>query len=121
VSSGNCRDAHAWLTHPSHLATESIHDPAQSWNALTVGASTEKVHITEADAGDYVPIAQTGSLSPFSSTSVPWMRKGAPWKPDVVFEGGNAGRDGEFASTFASLSLLTTYHEPLIRSFTQKK
>jgi hypothetical protein len=118
VSSGNCEDPGAWLTHPQHLATESIHDPAQSWNALTVGASTHKIHITEADAGDYQPIAAPGSLSPFSSSSASWIRRGAPWKPDVVFEGGNAGRDGDFASIFPSLSLLTTYYEPLQRSFT---
>ena len=118
VSSGNCEDANAWLTHPAHLATESIHDPAQSWNALTVGACTHKTQITEEDAEDYQPIASLGSLSPFSSTSVTWVRRGAPWKPDVVFEGGNAGRDGDFASSFASLSLLTTYYEPLLRSFT---
>ena len=118
VSSGNCQDAHAWLTHPAHLATESIHDPAQSWNALTVGASTHKFHITEPDAQDYQPLAAPGSISPFSSTSVSWVRRGAPWKPDVVIEGGNAGSDGQFASSFASLSLLTTYYETLLRSFT---
>jgi hypothetical protein len=118
VSSGNCQDSQAWLTHPAHLATESIHDPAQSWNALTVGASTHKIHITEADAQHYQPIAVAGSLSPFSSSSATWRRRGTPWKPDVVFEGGNAGRDGNFASNFASLSLLTTYYEPLLRDFT---
>src|ERR1700733_1287184 len=118
VSSGNCQDPTAWLTHPAHLSTESIHDPAQSWNALTVGACTHKTHITEADAQDYQPIAESGSLSPFSSSSVSWSRRGTPWKPDVVFEGGNAGRDGDFASNFASLSLLTTFYEPLVRDFT---
>lgn len=118
VSSGNCDDSAAWLTHPTHLATESIHDPAQSWNALTVGASTHKIQITEADAGHYQPIAASGSLSPFSSSSASWVRRGTPWKPDVVFEGGNAGRDGNFSSNFASLSLLTTYYDPQVRSFT---
>jgi len=61
MSSGNCSDPQAWLTHPTHLAIESIHDSAQSWNALTVGASTEKIHITEADAGDYQPVASPGA------------------------------------------------------------
>jgi hypothetical protein len=118
VSSGNCQDSRSWLTHPAHLSTESIHDPAQSWNALTVGASTNKIHITEDDTEDFQPIAMPGSLSPFSSSSASWVRRGIPWKPDIVFEGGNAGTDGTFASNFASLSLLTTYREPLIRSFT---
>jgi Subtilase family len=117
VASGNCKDEQAWLTHPTHLQTESIHDPAQSWNALTVGACTDKVHINEVDAAHYQPIASAGSLSPYTSTSVTWVRKGAPWKPDVVFEGGNVGRDGNFPSSFASLSLLTTHHLPQQRLF----
>jgi hypothetical protein len=118
VSAGNCNDTTAWLTHPVHLETESIHDPAQSWNAITVGACTDKVLIAEADAADYQPIALAGSLSPFTSTSFTWPQKGAPWKPDVVIEGGNAARDGAFASEMASLSLLTTHHLPQERLLT---
>lgn len=118
VSAGNCRDPDAWLKHPDHLATEGIQDPAQAWNALTVGAFTEKVNITEPDAFDYQPIARSGSLSPFSSTSGSWTNPHLPWKPDVVFEGGNAGKDGAFASSFPSLSLLTSYYLPQQRLFT---
>lgn len=118
VSAGNCSDSNAWLTHPNHLATESIHDPGQSWNAITVGACTEKVHITDDGAEDYQPIALPGSLSPFTSTSSTWKLKGCPWKPDVVIEGGNAARDGQFASEMASLSLLTTHYLPQERLLT---
>jgi Subtilase family len=118
VSAGNCSDPNAWLTHPVHLETESIHDPAQSWNALTVGASTEKVQINDQDAEHYQPIALPGSLSPFTSTSFTWQQKGPPWKPDVVLEGGNAASDGGFASEMASLSLLTTHHLPQQRLLT---
>lgn len=118
VSAGNCSDPNAWLTHPVHLETESIHDPAQSWNALTVGAYTDKVLITDWGAEHYEPIALPGSLSPFTSTSFTWPPKGTPWKPDVVLEGGNAARDGAFASEMASLSLLTTHHLPQERLLT---
>jgi len=118
VSAGNCSDSAAWLTHPVHLETESIHDPAQSWNAITVGACTEKVQIDDEDAEDYQPIALPGSLSPFTSTSFTWQRKGSPWKPDVVLEGGNAAGDGAFASEMASLSLLTTHYLPQDRLLT---
>ena len=118
VSAGNCHDSSHWLHHPNHLATELIHDPAQAWNALTVGSCTHKINITEQDAIDYQPIARRGSLSPFTTTSATWERKYGPWKPDVVFEGGNAGRDGQFVSEFASLSLLTTHHRPQQRLFT---
>lgn len=112
VSAGNTQDDAQWLHHPTHLATELIHDPAQSWNALTIGAYTEKANITEPDALNYQPCALPGSLSPFTSTSTTWERKNPPWKPDVVFEGGNAGKDGNLTSTFASLSILTTHHLP---------
>jgi Subtilase family len=118
VSAGNCHNPTQWLDHPHHLATELIQDPAQSWNALTVGACTKMINITEPDALEYQPIARSGSLSPFTTTSATWERKSGPWKPDVVFEGGNAGKDGQFASEFASLSLLTTHHLPQNRLFT---
>jgi hypothetical protein len=118
VSAGNSHEPTHWLNHPDHLSTELIHDPGQSWNALTVGACTDKVTITEPSAISYQPIARRGSLSPFTTSSATWERKPWPWKPDVVFEGGNAGKDGSFTSEFASLSLLTTHHLPQQRSLT---
>jgi hypothetical protein len=118
VSAGNCSNSASWLGHPNHLATELIHDPAQAWNAVTIGAFTEKVNITELDAIDYQPIARRGSLSPSTTTSATWERRSWPWKPDVVFEGGNAGKDGQFCSELPSLSVLTTHHLPQERLFT---
>jgi hypothetical protein len=64
-----------------------IHDPAQAWNALTVGACTHKITINEAGTEYCVPVAKSGSLSPHSSTSLVWMNTQWPYKPDVVFEG----------------------------------
>ena len=72
---------------------EPIEDPAQAWNALTVGAYTE---LTDLDPGEpgydgYTPLAPHGELSPYSRTSVAcsplW-----PAKPDVLLEGGNVAR-----------------------------
>lgn len=117
ISAGNNRNEGAWLDYPSSLATDAIHDPGQSWNALTVGAYTQRCQITEPDAANYQPIAAAGSISPFSTTSVSWGRQW-PWKPDVVLEGGNAGKDGAFASTFASLSLIAPHYRPLERLLT---
>ncbi|CTP93023.1 hypothetical protein XTPLMG730_3711 [Xanthomonas translucens pv. phlei] len=94
----------------------SIEDPAQSWNSLTVGAITEKYEITEDQMRHYFPMAPAGGLSPFCSTSAGWNRE-FPFKPDVVFEGGNLASDGDFVSRADSLSLLTTYHLPLQRTF----
>lgn len=110
VSGGNINPIPANTYHSLNSDT-GIEDPAQSWNALTVGAVTHKVVITETYAGAYHPVASGGQLSPFSTTSNSWERT-LPFKPDVVFEGGNMGNDGTLASRFDSLSLLTTSHRP---------
>ena len=117
LAAGNIRDANDWEEYPNSNSTDSIHDPAQAWNALTVGAMTELTAITEPDADDYNPIAKSGGLSPFSTTSQMWQPHW-PLKPDVVFEGGNAALDSISAVTMPSLSLLTTNFEPNNRLFT---
>jgi hypothetical protein len=103
--------------YPALNSTTSVEDPAQAWNALTVGALTHKTQIVEADTQAYTPVASSGQLSPYSSTSRVW-RHDTPFKPDVVFEGGNQGEDGLLVSSFDSLSLLTTHYQPVQRYFT---
>lgn len=120
VSAGNVMDNRAWANCPTSNSSDSVHDPAQAWNALTVGACTDLVHITEPDTGAYRCIAPSGGLSPFSTTSVIWESHW-PIKPDVLFEGGNAANDGTGAISFPSLSLLTTSHRPTERLFTTAK
>jgi hypothetical protein len=117
ISGGNIDDPDGWMKYPQSNATDSIHDPGQAWNALTVGAFTELVNITEADAMHYQPIAPQGALSPFSTTSRTWGREW-PLKPDVVFEGGNAGKTALGAAWMPSLSLLTVHHRPQERLLT---
>ena len=117
VCAGNVSDPNAWSDYPDSNDTDGVHDPAQAWNALTVGAFTDIVRITEPDAGGYAPIAPEGGLSPFSTTSLTWERHW-PLKPDVVFEGGNAARDHWGAVSLPSLSLLTTHYLPANRLFT---
>ena len=114
LSAGNISDPSLWAEYPNSNTTESIHDPAQAWNALTVGAMTDLCQITEDVSEDYKPIAPDGGLSPFSTTSQTWQAHW-PLKPDVVFEGGNAAHDGLGAVTMPSLSLLTTNYEPTTR------
>lgn len=111
VAGGNIRENQAWLDYPASNSSDAIHDPGQAWNILTVGAFTEKVHITEVDTAGYSPVAPAEGLSPFSTTSMTWDK---PWplKPDVVMEGGNAAIDSLGAWPMQSLSLLTTSHEP---------
>ena len=117
LSAGNVQDQRAWLAYPDSNDSDSVHDPAQAWNALTVGAFTELARITDADAGDYEPIAPRGGLSPFSTTSLIW-EKHWPLKPDVVLEGGNAAKDALSAVWTDCLSLLTTHHRLAERIFT---
>ncbi len=117
LSSGNVDDPNAWLQYPYSNSTDGIHDPGQAWNALTVGASTELVQITEPDANDYQPIASAAELSPFSTTSNTWQPDW-PLKPDMVFEGGNAAQNAAGAVLMPSLSLLTTNADTADRLFT---
>lgn len=117
VSAGNIDDSGAWANYPNSNTTDGIHDPGQAWNVLTVGAGTELVHITEPDTQGYQPIAPSGGLSPFSTTSQTW-KSHWPLKPDVVFEGGNAAKDDISAVWMPSLSLLTTHANPSERLFT---
>jgi len=117
LSAGNIDDRGHWAQYPASLSVNQIHDPGQAWNALTVGAFTKKVTITEAGAGHFNSIAPDGALSPFTTTSSLWADRAWPLKPDVVFEGGNAGSDGIVTDNFASLELLTTNNRPLTRLF----
>ena len=117
VAAGNVVDNNAWAEYPQSNDTDGIHDPAQAWNALTVGAYTDLVRITEPDTSDYVPVAPEGGLSPFSTTSLIWQD---PWplKPDIVLEGGNVAKNSLGPVDISSLSLLTTHYQPVDRSFT---
>ena len=116
LSAGNTKDD-SWVQYPVSNDSDGIHDPGQSWNALTVGAYTDLVQVTEQDAVDHVPMAPRGALSPFSTTSVIWQDRW-PLKPDVVLEGGNLALSGANAWSMHSLSLLTSYHRPNERLFT---
>lgn len=116
LSAGNTERVH-WAAYPHSVSFNQIHDPGQAWNALTVGAFTQKVAITEPHAARFAPVAQANALSPFTTSSSFWNERAWPLKPDVVFEGGNAGTDGVVTDTFGSLELLTTNNRPLTRLF----
>jgi hypothetical protein len=114
LSGGNTIDNSAWSAYPDSLSTNLIHDPGQAWNAITVGAFTEKV---ETEDNTIVPVAAFGDLSPFTTTSMTW-NKAWPLKPDVVFEGGNLGKDALGPIGMPSLNLLTTHHKHTEKLFT---
>jgi hypothetical protein len=114
LAAGNTSEIHALSTYPESLSTNLIHDPGQAWNALTVGAFTEKI---ETGDKNYEPVAPVGGLSPYTTTSATWEKSAWPLKPDVVFEGGNAGKDKFGATGMSSLDLLTTHHKPAEKLF----
>lgn len=118
ISAGNNGSREDWHRHPVHLATEEIQDPGQAWNALTVGAFTQKWDIDEDFFEGWQPVAPRGDLSPLTTTSCAWSTTW-PVKPDVVFEGGNAAMDATQtqSDTIDSLALLTTHSHPETRLF----
>ena len=95
--------------------TDGIHDPAQAWNALTVGGYTEKLTIDAATWPGWQPLAGRGDLAPCSCTSTTWGKW--PIKPDIVMEAGNMGRNPAVADPDYpdDLQLLTTAHNFLIQ------
>ena len=105
---------HNYLDRCDALDNE-VESPAQSWNAITVGAYTEKIDLPAGDPT--TPLAPSGDLSP-SSRTASWSSHW-PLKPDIVFEGGNWA-----VSAFPPpmrhipLSLLSTSHDYPLRSFT---
>jgi hypothetical protein len=96
LSAGNVMP-NTGYSHPDRNHLEVIEDPGQAWNALTVGAYTERTVIAEREYAGYSPIAPGGHLAPASRTSLAWIeasRQGPPpFKPDFVCEGGNWARE----------------------------
>lgn len=117
VAAGN-KPLPATANYFAECVATGAHDPAQSWNALSVGAFTERFEIDDPDFDGWKALAPPGDLSPTSSTSVVWEPRW-PIKPDLVMEGGNAAISALNEIDFSeSLSLLTTYYLPHIRQFT---
>ena len=91
--------------------TSPIEDPAQAWNALTVGAYTEFAKTPQHPKyTGWFPLAQPGELSPHSRTSVLFDQRRWPIKPDICMEGGNvlSNGAGDFDERHSSMSLRST-------------
>jgi len=115
---GNVRNDD-WSDYPDRNDVDQVHDPAQAWNALTVGAFTDKVVFDACTYPDWTLLAPRGGLSPSSTTSLAWDNQW-PNKPDIVLEGGNAIRAPitDDVETPDSLRLLTTDRNPSHRVLT---
>lgn len=110
VSGGNIDDNKTWSAYPDGNATVTVHNPAQSWNVITVGAYTNKHTIDDDTISSPQLVAPAWGISPFSSTSSLWDNEW-PIKPEVVFEGGNLLQSEDHSSPFVrhpDLEILTT-------------
>lgn len=117
LAAGNIRDPIIAAEYPDTNDLAEAENPCQAWNALVVGAYTDRINITDPDYLDWEAVAPAGELSPASRTSNVWDRQW-PIRPDVVFEGGNFAHDGiNPAVAIDDLQLLTTHYRPNQRLF----
>lgn len=84
-----------------------IHDPAQSINALTIGAYTEKSELHIQDYKEFEVVAPCQGLSPYSSTN----NLNHCIKPEVLFEGGNLMYNEQSLTDDPLISEITTNKE----------
>jgi hypothetical protein len=110
LSAGNLRGDLVRDDYPSLNEQEGIEDPSQAWNALTVGAYTDKAHIASEEFSGLTPVAPKGLLCPTSRTTMVWESNDWPYKPDIVLEGGNTAGAEQGGAVFyiEDLALLTT-------------
>lgn len=95
--------------YPDINSIEVVQNPAQSWNAVTVGGYAGKIEIDEEGYRGFQALAPKEGLSPYSTTSLTWSRIW-PVKPDVLFDAGNVATNGTDYTACDDLSLLTTGH-----------
>ena len=121
--SGEKQDNQASADHPKRLmliaagnvqggpreqveAHQSLEDPAQSWNAITVGGYTAKEAIP-ADPPGLSPLVPANHKSPFSRGSLNLPSDLTPIKPEVLFEAGNMLVDAtDYCGGHPAVSLL---------------
>jgi len=115
VSGGNV-DINTPDEYPNKNDYESVHDPAQAFNAVTVGAYTEMDRFDNVKFPDSKILAPKGGMSPSNSTSVIW-EKGWAVKPDIVMEGGNLLNQRNTVLDVDSLRLLTTNKQHRVTYF----
>lgn len=101
ISAGNMDNQDDLRNYHTSNEVFSVQNPGQAWNSITVGAYTDKYSRDS--------VAKKGGLSPYSSTSNLWDSKW-PIKPEILLEGGNLLKDGNYCFNTEELSVLTTSH-----------
>lgn len=114
ISAGNTTVGEIYTSQDHRVAqtNHSVENPAQAWNAITVGAYTDKDNIPQEYQDNYSLVVNPKDISPFSSTSLTWSSLW-PIKPDIVFEGGNLAYENNsetetFYTEFDELKALST-------------
>ena len=87
IAAGNHLHAKSYA-YPEDNLTDRVQDPAQSWNAVCVGAVTHRESLDTGIRPGWSVVAPAGDISPYSTVGRLWD---ATWpnKPDMVMEGGN--------------------------------
>lgn len=115
LAAGNVREIMG-VGYPDFNNLSQVEEPGQSWNALTVGAYTDKCIISDPKYKGINPIAPKHSLSPFSRTSMMWDK--GIIKPEILMEGGNAIYDGDGLSYSPDeINLVSTSAKHIIHPF----
>ena len=94
--------------------TSPIEDPAQAWNALSVGASTQLIDTPDDPSyAGWHALAESGDISPHTRTGLAAGGSQWPIKPDICMEGGNVLTDGsgDFDSNHPVSSVRTTTYD----------
>src|SRR3990167_1790855 len=71
LAAGNLRGDINPADYPDRNDLEEVESPAQAWNPLVVGASTDKITITHPDYDGWTPVAPARGLSPARRTPAP--------------------------------------------------
>ncbi|AJR08589.1 Y4bN protein [Photobacterium gaetbulicola Gung47] len=108
ISAGNIEPNLA-SNFPYSCEVSSIQDPANAYNALTVGYWASEDNI---QTPGYTLLSDLTDIGPTTTSSLTWKSE-SPLKPDIVFEGGNYGYDNScnFAADLEELGLISTHHD----------
>ena len=115
ISGGNVRIS-KHTDYPDKNFYESIQDPGQSYNAITVGSYTRKDKIDVEKFPGWQSVAAYGAMAPSNSTSTTWETQW-PNKPDIVMEGGNLAYNLEDTDHNDRLQLVTTHRDFRSKTF----
>lgn len=115
ISAGNIYNT-GGVKYPDYLLVNPALDPSQTWNAITVGAYTQKVGISDPLYRNSQVISPYDGISPFSRTSAQWGK--FLIKPEIVMEGGNAILNGNDIDAADELSLVCADKNVAYRKFT---